>query len=128
MKEMPVIKSEASESEKLRAQRINDSVQSRTHHENTRDASVDWLYRMLGKRQSVSETIAIKPDGSLNSESTTDLERPVLINSLMDMELTSNGLMKACKEVSDAHPEFQFSFKTDPAGRSITYTVTRRSV
>lgn len=99
---------------------------SRVHHENTLEASVDWLYRMLEKRQSVSETIAMKPDGSLNPESTPDLARPMLVNSVAAMELTTNGLMKACREIADKHPDLEFSFKVDDNKHTLTYTVTRR--
>lgn len=127
---MPVTRSETPESEELRQQKRMKPgggafIPNGKLHENVMDPSVDWLNRMLAKQMSLSETIALKPDGSLNPESTAELPRPVLINSLMDMELTQNGLMKACKEIADKHPDLEFSFKLDDVKHTLTYTVTK---
>ncbi len=99
---------------------------NRQHHENMMEASAEWLERMLEKRASVSETIAVRPDGSLNPESTADLPRPALVNSVMDMELTPNGLMKACRKIQSTHPDFVFSFQMDNHKNTFTYTVTKK--
>ncbi|MDO8590931.1 MAG: hypothetical protein Q7R65_03055 [bacterium] len=115
-----VRKEESSKVEAIRAKGIKQN------HEHFIESATDFIKTVLEKQDSFSETVALRPDGSLNPESTADLSRSVLINSVETLELTYNGLMKACKDISDANPELQFSFKTDPAGKSITYTVTQR--
>lgn len=117
---MPLAERETSEDKNIRAE------EHITQNLDGLGTSVDWLYRMLEKRQSVSETMALKPDGALSSESTVDFERPVLVNSLVGIELTPNGLMKTCKTIVDEHPDLVFSFKVDDNKHSFTYTVTKR--
>jgi len=86
---------------------------------------------MLEKRQKYSERIPLKGDRSFDVPGdVTTLPGDVaqLVRSAKQMEYSQKGLYKLAKEISQKHPELRFSYRLDPEGKWIEYSVQKQNL
>ncbi len=83
---------------------------------------IKLLEFMLEDRDPYSETWSIKPDGFFDSE------RPdgsVMYLPMYDGR-TPSDMYRLAAEVQKIKPDWHFSFESDPEGKWMKYTVTRK--
>ncbi len=100
-------------------------------HENSVEAGASWVLSMLENRKKYSERIPLKRDRSFDvPENVTELPGDVaqIVRSAYRMEYSQKGLYDLAKEISQKHPELRFSFKLDPQGKWIEYSVQKQNL
>lgn len=103
----------------------------RDEHENSVEAGASWILGMLEKNQKYSERIPLKKNRSFDVPGdVTDLPGDVsqLVRSAKQMEYSQKGLYNLAKEISQKYPELRFSFKLDPQGKWIEYSVQKQNL
>ena len=93
----------------------------RTKNFTTADHTEEFFASMLNDNQQYSETFKIKEDGEFDK-----VER--LDGSAVHMGEadTPAELYQLAKEIQDKHPEYQFTFESDPEGKWLKYTVSKK--
>ncbi|PIP03708.1 MAG: hypothetical protein COZ49_00530 [Candidatus Yonathbacteria bacterium CG_4_10_14_3_um_filter_47_65] len=84
------------------------------------DHAEDLLSSMLESNNPYSETFKIKPDGKFDKILRAD-GYPVYLG----FGDTSAELYQIAAEIEKKHPEYHFSFETDPEGKWFKYTVSK---
>jgi hypothetical protein len=84
------------------------------------DDAEDSLSSMLESLNPYSETFKIKSNGSFD-----EVERLDGLNLYMTEADTPAKLYKIAAEIEKKHPEYHFSFETDPEGKWMKYTVSK---
>ena len=100
-------------------------------HENSVEAGASWVLSMLENREKYTERIALKRSRSFDvPENVTELPLDVaqLVRSAYRMEYSQNGLYDLAKEISQKHQDLKFSFKIDPEGKWIEYSVQKQNL
>jgi hypothetical protein len=108
-----------------------DAAIEATNHRKSTEAGAEWLLQMLEKKPSYSERIPLKRDQSfdvIGDATEFPLSTAQLIRSAHDMELTQKGLYDLTEEISHLNPNLQFSFKRDPGGKWIEYSVEKKNL
>ena len=103
----------------------------KNEHERSVDAAASWVLRMLENRQKYAERIALKRDRSFDiPQNVTELPSDVsqLVRSAYRMEYSQKGLYDLAQEISQKYQELRFSFKLDPEGKWIKYSVQKQYV
>jgi len=116
------------ESEKETKRRLE---REKSEHENSVEGGASWVLAMLEKRQKYGERIPLKRDRSFDVPGdVTELPGDVsqLVRQAKQMEYSQKGLYDLAKEISQKYPELRFSFKLDPEGKWIEYSVQKQNL
>lgn len=84
------------------------------------DHAEEMMSSMLESSNPYSETFKIKSDGKFDQISRAD-DHPVYFG----VSDTPAGLYQIAAEIEQKHPEYKFSFETDPEGKWFKYTVLK---
>lgn len=116
------------ESEKDTKRRIE---REKEEHENSVEAGASWVLGMLERNQKYGERIPLKRDRTFDVPGdVTELPGDVsqLVHSAKQMEYSQKGLYDLAAEIRQKHPELRFSFKLDPEGKWIEYSVQKQNL
>ncbi len=100
-------------------------------YERSIESAADWVLGMLKHKEKYGERIPLKRDQSFDiPEGLTELPHsvPQLIRSAEQMKLSQKGLFELAKEISEKHQDLRFTFKRDPQGKWIEYSVKKQNL
>lgn len=98
-------------------------------HNDSVEAGANWVLGMLEKGKIYGERIPLKENRSFDIlENVTEQPGDVaqLVRSAKQMKYSQKGLYDLAKEISQRHSELRFSFKIDPKGKWIEYSVQKQ--